>query len=117
MLTLAHVDDEDEVQEDPEHDVELLKPREDAAKALQSAKQPLHFVAPLVEIAVVFPRLLAVRFGRDDGLEAQIQNKLSRLFAPLTRGPSASAGRRAVFSNPEARPALPAHHVPARRKG
>jgi len=80
VLTLEHVDDEEEVKESPEHDVEFLKPREDAAKALQSAKQPLHLVAPLVEVAVVFLRFLTVCLWRHDRFEAPVENKLPGLI-------------------------------------
>jgi hypothetical protein len=56
MLTLYKgIDDQNEVDKCEEDDVKFLKPGEDAAKAFQSAKKPLYFIAFLIQFAVVFP--------------------------------------------------------------
>ena len=51
---------ESEVDECPEDDVELFKARKDTAKAFQSAEQSLNFIAPLINLFVVLPRVQAV---------------------------------------------------------
>src|SRR5258708_30733005 len=60
-----------------EHHVELLESREDTAKALESAKQPLDFVAPLVHLTIVLPRLDPVGLGRHNRDEPQLQSQLT----------------------------------------
>ena len=56
MLTLTQrINDECEDDESEKYHVELLETREDAAESLQSTKQSLDFVAPLVHLAVVLP--------------------------------------------------------------
>jgi len=60
-----------------EHDIELLESREDTTKTLESAKQPLDFIAPLVHLAIVLPRLDPVGFGRHNRNESQVQSQLT----------------------------------------
>ena len=50
-------------------------------KALETAEQPFNFIAPLVHLSVVLPRLDSVFFGRHDGNEAEIDRQLPRLVA------------------------------------
>lgn len=75
------IGDECEVDESHEHDIELLEPREDPAKAFESAEQPLDLIAPLVHGSVVFPRRDAILLGRNDRNKAQIKCQLPRLVA------------------------------------
>ena len=66
MLTLSEgFDDQDEIDKGEEYYIELFEPGEDAAEAFQPAEKPFHFVAFLVEFAVVFPWIEPVGFGRN----------------------------------------------------
>jgi len=69
------------VDEADEHDVELLKATEDSAKALESPKQSLDLVAPLVHLPVVLPGLNPVGLGRHYRHKPQVQCQLARLVA------------------------------------
>lgn len=53
MLTLNHIDDEGEVEERPEHAVELVEAIEDAPESFEPAKDLLDFVAASVEISAI----------------------------------------------------------------
>jgi len=59
-----------------EHHVELLEGGEDATKALQTAKQPLDFIATFVDRFAVVPSGNPVYLGRHDWDESQIQCQL-----------------------------------------
>jgi hypothetical protein len=60
VFTLSErINDQDEVDEGEEDDVELFNSGEDAAEAFQPAEEPFHFIALLVEFAVVIPRIEA----------------------------------------------------------
>jgi hypothetical protein len=50
--SIRHGDEADKAQK---HEIKLLEAREDSAIVLESAEQSLDFVAPLVQLAVVFP--------------------------------------------------------------
>lgn len=73
--------DEREVDKSDKHDVELFEPREDAAKALEPAKQPFDLVAPLVHGAVVCPRRGPVLLGWHHGDQAEVKRQLPSLVA------------------------------------
>ena len=64
--TSERLNDECEVDEEGEHHIELVEPRKDAAEALQSAKEPLHFIAFLILCSVVRPRYPAIALRRHD---------------------------------------------------
>ena len=76
VLTLNHIDDEREVQECPEHDVELVEAGEDAPKPFEPSEEALDVVAPLVEVSVIGPRRDAVGLWRDDGRKAEVECEL-----------------------------------------
>jgi hypothetical protein len=63
-----------------EHDVKLFEAREDAPEAFEFAEEPFDFVAPLVELLVIFPRLLAIILGRHDSREASLRDGCARLI-------------------------------------
>src|SRR5271163_119790 len=75
------LDDKREVEKCDEDDVEFLESREDAAKAFQSAEEPLDLVALLIEGAVVLPRLDPVGLGRHHRNHAQVEHQLAGLVA------------------------------------
>ncbi len=81
MLTLNQIDDECEVEECPEHDVELVEAGEDTSEALEPSEEPLDFVAALVEVSVIGPRRDAIGFWRDDGRKAEVECELPGLVA------------------------------------
>src|SRR5688572_16868269 len=64
-----------------EHDVELLESGEDSTKSLQSAKQPLDFVATPIHGPIVVPGADSGLLGRHDRNEPEIQGELARLIA------------------------------------
>jgi hypothetical protein len=64
-----------------EQNVKLFKAREDTSKAFEPAEQALDLVAALVHRAVVFPGLEAVRLGRNDRDESEVQRELTGLCA------------------------------------
>jgi len=72
---------EGKVEKGDEDDVEFLKSREDAAKSLQSAEEPLDLIAFLVEGAVVLPWLDPVGLGRYHRNHAQVEHQLAGLVA------------------------------------
>lgn len=51
------------------------------SKILQATKQSLSFVSAIVKLAVIFPWLKPVAFGRDNGNMAKAFHKLSRLVS------------------------------------
>ena len=67
-----HIYNEGEVDKSSEHDIELFEAGEDAPIAFETAEQALDFVAPFVELAVVWPWILSVRLGRNNGLKAKL---------------------------------------------
>lgn len=75
------IGDECEVDEDDEHEIKFLEPREDAAKALESAKQPFDLIAPLVHGAVVLPRCDPNLLGRHNRDEPKIERQLPCFIA------------------------------------
>ena len=79
---MKRFDDQSEMNKRHEHHVELLESREDTAKALESAKQPLDFVAPLVHLTIVLPGLDPVGLRRHNRDESQVQSQLTG-FVPL----------------------------------
>ena len=79
---MKRFDDQSEMNKRHEHHVELLESREDTAKALESAKQPLDFIAPLVHLTIVLPGLDPVGLGRHNRDEPQVQSQLTG-FVPL----------------------------------
>ena len=64
--TFERFNDECEADEEGEHHIQLVEPRKDAAESLQSAKEPLHFIAFLILLSVVRPRFTAIALGRHD---------------------------------------------------
>lgn len=76
-----HIDDQREVDKRFEHDIELFEAREDAVIAFEAAEQPFDFIAPLVQVSVIGPRVETVRLGRDYGLETKLQNELPGFIA------------------------------------
>ena len=62
--------------ESGKHGVQFFKTGEDPPESLESSEKPLHFIAPLVEFAVVFPRIETVNFGRHHGFKLQIKDQL-----------------------------------------
>ena len=64
--TFERFNDECEADEEGEHHIQLVEPRKDAAESLQSAKEPLHFIAFLLLLSVVRPRFTAIALGRHD---------------------------------------------------
>jgi len=56
--------------------VEFVEAGEDAAEALESAKQSFYFVALAVEGLVVLPRFQAIALGRNHGDKSEIQCQL-----------------------------------------
>jgi len=68
--------DQREVDEAQEDHIEFLEAREDAAEALQSAKQPLHLVAFAVHRLVELPRLQTIGTGWHDRNVAKIEHQL-----------------------------------------
>ena len=82
MLTLfGGIYDQDKIDKGEEDDIEFLKSGEDAPEAFQSAEKPFHFVAFLVEFAVIFPGIKPVGFGRNHWNHAQIEHQLPCLIA------------------------------------
>src|SRR5206468_8502388 len=75
------IGDEREVDEGDEHEVELLEPREDTAKALEPTEQPFDLIASLVHGAVVLPRRDAVLLGWNHGDKPKIERVLPGLVA------------------------------------
>jgi len=62
-----------------EHYVELLESGKDSSEALESAKEALDFVAPLVNRLAVVPGGDAIALGRHDGFETQVESQLPGL--------------------------------------
>jgi hypothetical protein len=80
VLTLYEgFDDQNEINKGEENDIELFESGEDAAEAFQPAEEPFHFVAFLVEFAVVLPGIEPVGFRRNHWNHAQIKYQLPRL--------------------------------------
>lgn len=72
------------MEEGSEHDVEFFETREDAPEAFELAEEPFDFVAQLVELLVIFPRLLAIVLGRHDSREASMRDGCARLIALIS---------------------------------
>src|SRR4029077_2317708 len=70
--------DQGEMNKGDDHHVELLEAGEDASKALQTAKQPLDFVAPFVDGLAVVPSCDAGYLGRHHRNKSESQRQLSR---------------------------------------
>jgi hypothetical protein len=66
-----------EVEEREKGDIQFLEAREDAPEALDPAKEPLDFDAPLVEFPVKFHQSRCT--SGDHWNQAQIQHQLPRL--------------------------------------
>ncbi len=63
------------------------KTRKNAAKALQPAKQALHFIAFPVELAIIVPRLSSVGFRWNHRNHAQLQHPVARFHHFRRRDP------------------------------
>ena len=77
-----------------ERHVELLEAREDATKAVQTAKQPFDFISPFVDRFAVVPSCKTVGLGRHDRNKSQIERQLPRFGAQ-----SMKCGRACAFRN------------------
>mgnify|MGYP001550778310 CR=1 FL=1 len=78
MLTLSKgLGDEGEVDGGEEDHIKLLETREDPSEAFESAGQPLHFIAFLVELAVILLRIKPVGPGWNPRNHAKIKHQLS----------------------------------------
>ncbi len=69
------------MEEGYEHDVEPFEAGENAPESCELAKQSIDFVAPLVELLVIFPRLLAIVLRRHDGRETHFFGASARFIA------------------------------------
>ena len=70
MLGRVHTsegfNDEGEVNEEGEHHIQLVEPRKEAVEALESAKEPFHFIAFLIFFSIIRPRVPTVALRRHD---------------------------------------------------
>ena len=74
MLTQSEsFNDQNEIDKVEEDYIELFESGEDAAEAFQPAKKPFHFIAFLVEFAIIFPGIDPVGFGRNHWNHAKIR--------------------------------------------
>lgn len=55
-----------------EHDIQFVKPGEDAAESLQPPEQPLDFIALFIQFLVMLPRFCPAAFRRHDRRKAQL---------------------------------------------
>jgi hypothetical protein len=58
------IDDQGEVNERDEHDIEFVKPREEARKSLEPAEQPFDLSASFIDGSLIFPWYEAILLGR-----------------------------------------------------
>ena len=77
VLTLSErISDQDEMNKHGEHHGEFLEPGTYPAEALEKAKQPLDFVAPLVDRIAVMPSGDTGGLGRHDRRKSQVEGQL-----------------------------------------
>jgi hypothetical protein len=62
------------------HHIEFLKARENAPKALESAKQTLDLITALIQYAIIFPAMDSVAFRGNHRNEAQVSRQLPRFI-------------------------------------
>ena len=104
LFTLTQCLDNEREHDEPEKEhIELLKAREDPAKALQASEQALDFVASFVELPVVRPGGESVLAGRHHGREPEGHREVAGRLAlvgagaacalPARRGPGQGKGR------------------------
>ena len=119
VLTLTQrINDECEDDESEKDHVELLETREDAAESLQSTKQSLDFVAPLVHLAVVLPGFDPRTQRRHHWLIPQRQCQLAGLVALVRAVHDQRQDYRAADQGDSAACVLPGRRgpVPARAR-
>ncbi|TAA73794.1 MAG: hypothetical protein CDV28_16012, partial [Candidatus Electronema aureum] len=64
-----------------EHDIEFVKPGEDAVESLQSPEQPLDFISFFIQFPVILPRFCPTAFRRHDRRKASFRDQFSRLIS------------------------------------
>ena len=77
----------------------------DSAEAFEPSKQPLYFIAFLVEVAIVLPRSEPIGLGRNHRNHAQVENKLPGFIAFVCPIHQQAAGLRHLAQAPPAVPA------------
>ena len=93
------------MEEAEEHHVQLVEAGEDAAEALEPAKEPLDFVAAAIEHTIVVPGLQPRAGRRDNGNPSEIQSQLAGLIVGV--GAVHEQGQR-LGQRPQAREQIPA---------
>src|SRR5690554_5608566 len=64
-----------------EYHIQLVEPGEDSSKSFEPAKQPLHLIALLVQLPIVFPRGQSILLGGHYRLHTQLKYQLTRFVA------------------------------------